>query len=480
MAAASPYFKESQVSGFGMGLALLVLVAFGAASGVMIAMGELQALYVCLSLLACTAVLYDFRVGAVLLVILLPFSASSVFPHELMGIRGLNPINLLVLGTLGSFLLHGRVGYKGAVVPRPLLWLCLVPMVIGGLLGMRHVDEIFTLFYEMMAIEFTTPLSYFRDMVVKPALIAVVAMMIAVAVAKSQKPERFILPVVASIWVVSLLEIVFVALSGVRLGELSGTGAAREFFNTIGIHANDLGRLFLMAYSLMLFTWWEAKDVRLKLLLFITLGLISIALLLTFSRGAWVGFILVNALFLMWKFNAKTLGLGLLAVVVVASFAPGFLIRRISVGFDTGNVDDVSAGRVEGIWAPLLPHIWDSPVWGNGLGSIMWSTPMVTEQMETVNHPHNAYLQAVLDLGFVGLAALLLFYWTVWKGFRSLGSHAYLSPELRGFFQGATAGLLGFFVTGWAGSTLLPEREWVFLWVAIGMMYGMLARRPAA
>ena len=43
-----------------------------------------------------------------------------------------------------------------------------------------------------------------------------------------------------------------------------------------------------------------------------------------------------------------------------------------------------------------------------------------------------------------------------------------------------TAALLGFFVTGWAGSTLLPRYEWVFLWVAIGMMYGMLARRPAS
>ena len=479
MAAATPYFKESQVSGFGMGLALLVLVAFGAASGVMIAMGELQALYVCLSLLACTAVLYDFRVGAVLLVILLPFSASSVFPHELMGIRGLNPINLLVLGTLGSFLLHGRVGYNGTVVPKPLMWLYIVPIVLGGLLGMRHVDDIFPYFYEMMAVDFTTPVSYLRDMVVKPMLIVIVAMMIAVAVAKSQKPERFLAPIVISIWVVSLLEIIFVIVSGVPLGQLAGSGAARGFFLAIGMHANDLGRLFLVAYSLMLFTWWEAKDPRFKLVLFLTLGVISLALLLTFSRGAFVGFLLVNTLFLMWKFNARTLGLAILAAVVVVSFAPGYLYRRITVGFDSGSVDDVSAGRVEGIWAPLLPTIWDSPVWGKGIGSTMWSDPMVTESMEPVTHPHNAYLEAVLDLGFLGLAALLLFYWKVLQGFRALGSHAYLSPVLRGFFQGATAGLIGFFVTGWAGSTLMPRYEWVFLWVAIGMMYGMLARRPA-
>jgi O-antigen ligase len=143
-------------------------------------------------------------------------------------------------------------------------------------------------------------------------------------------------------------------------------------------------------------------------------------------------------------------------------------------------VDDVSAGRVEGLWTPLLPEIWKSPVWGNGIGSILWSQPMVTEVIDPALHPHNAYLEAILDLGFLGLAALMMFYWTVWKGFRNLGSHAFLSPELRGFFQGAAAGLLGFFLTGWAGSTLMPRYEWVFLWVAIGMMYGMLARRPAS
>jgi len=49
---------------------------------------------------------------------------------------------------------------------------------------------------------------------------------------------------------------------------------------------------------------------------------------------------------------------------------------------------------------------------------------------------------------------------------------------LRGFFQGATAGLICFLVTGFAGSSLRPTAEFAFLWTAIGMMYGMRARTP--
>jgi hypothetical protein len=62
---------------------------------------------------------------------------------------------------------------------------------------------------------------------------------------------------------------------------------------------------------------------------------------------------------------------------------------------------------------------------------------------------------------------------------RKLGSNAYLSPEMRGFFQGAAAALIAFLVSGMAGSSLRPTFEFVHLWMAIGMMYGLLARRPA-
>ena len=51
---------------------------------------------------------------------------------------------------------------------------------------------------------------------------------------------------------------------------------------------------------------------------------------------------------------------------------------------------------------------------------------------------------------------------------------------MRGFFQGAAAGLVSFAITGVAGSSLTPKPEYAFLWLAIGMMYGQLARKPAA
>jgi O-antigen ligase len=100
--------------------------------------------------------------------------------------------------------------------------------------------------------------------------------------------------------------------------------------------------------------------------------------------------------------------------------------------------------------------------------------------MTPVGHAHNAYLGAVLDMGFLGLGLLLAYYWHVWKGFRVLGRDEKLSPELRGLFQGATAALVAFFVTSMVGSSLAPKAESAYVWMAIGLMHGLLARRPQA
>ena len=168
-----------------------------------------------------------------------------------------------------------------------------------------------------------------------------------------------------------------------------------------------------------------------------------------------------------------------LGAAVAAMLAPEALYRRITYRWGE-NADAISAGRIDGIWQPLLPEALKSPLWGNGLDSILWSSPMSTGGMVVVAHPHNAYLEALLDMGLIGLALMLLFHWHVWKGFRALGSNPYLTPVMRGFFQGACAALVAFAVACMTGGSLRPHPENALLWIAIGMMYGLLARKPAS
>lgn len=476
-AAASPAIRPAMPAALPLA-AVGGLAVFGVLLGVSLALGELDAFIVSLAVISTIAVLIDFRVGAVLLILFMPIEASRFFPHSIGGITGLNPINILIAGTLASFVLRWNDNAAGRFVSKPLLGLLVLPMLVGGLIGAQNVDRIPDLFYDGGVVNFTDAFGYYRDIVVKPLLMVVAAVLVGGALAKSHKPERFIWPIMLSVWLMAGLAIGFVLYEGASLGELA-SASARKFFSALGLHANDLGRLYAVAYALLLFTWFESRNAALKTMLLVTMGVITLALLFTFSRGAFLGFVIVNLLFLLWKFNSRLLVLALAVGAVGVFFMPGAVIDRVSMGFSTGNWNTVSAGRIENIWLPLLPEVLQSPLWGHGLQSTMWSDALKNGQIFQVTHPHNAYLEALLDVGIIGLALLVAFYLHIWRRFRALGSNAYLSPQMRGFYQGAAAALVCFAVTGFAGSSLLPRPEYVFLWIAIGMMYGQLARRPA-
>ena len=321
------------------GLALL-----GAFWGSAVAVANWNALYLCVSLLGCVFILRDFRIGVVLLILLMPISRSDLFPHAMLGITGLNPLNLLLVATLGSCLLHGLSdGSMRRLVPRPLLWLYIVPILIAGALGSRHVGDIAPFYFMDGQLEFNSVAGYLRELALKPLLMLVYALLVGAAVSKAAEPEKFLVPILISIWVMGSMVIVFVFLSGVTLSHMA-TQSERNLLTTlVGLHANELGRLYLTAYALLLFTWAESKDRGLKLALLASKGLVVVALMITFSRSAFVGFIVVNALFLLWRRNAKTLIFAGLLAAVALLLLPAAVYDRVTTGFGDG-LNAITAG----------------------------------------------------------------------------------------------------------------------------------------
>jgi hypothetical protein len=63
---------------------------------------------------------------------------------------------------------------------------------------------------------------------------------------------------------------------------------------------------------------------------------------------------------------------------------------------------------------------------------------------------------------------------------RALGADLSLGALERGFYQGAAAALASLLVCGLTDGSLAPRAEQVFLWFAVGMMYGRYARRASA
>ena len=453
----------------------MALALFGAFWGALLAVTEGAGLLLFIVAFSMVLILRDFRVGVAIMVLIMPLAQSYMFPHEMFGITGLNPLNLLLMATLTVYFMRA-VGSKslGHFIPKPLFLLFIVPMIVGAAMGAPHVGEIPAVYREFELIFFTDATGYVRDMLVKPLTFVIFALLVAAAFWRSRAPERFVAPLIVSMWVMPLLVVGFLVESGLGIFALSGT-YNRSLLDPLGLHANDVARLFVIAYAILLFMWDRTRNMTLKLALLISMGFMTVALVLTFSRGGWVGWILVNMIYLFSRRNWKTIGLAALALPVFLAFLPGAVWDRIQAG-ENGGADGVTAGRTNLIWEPLMPEMFDHPVVGQGLGAVMFSNAARQEAMPAVTHPHNAFLEAYLDLGVVGLVILLAYWTTVWRNLRRLGRDERIHPNLRGLFEGAAAGLVSFIVAGFAGSSLMPVPEQVFLWFAVGAMYGMSLR----
>src|SRR5689334_14497067 len=172
-----PWHRTTSRSIAYAGIALLCAL-FGAA----VALGELSALYLCLSLIGCAFILFDFRAGVVLLILLMPISSSAVFPRAMLGITGLNPLNLLLAATLVSCLLQGL--FDGSIrrfLPRPLLWLYIAPFLAAGMLGASHFGDIAPAFFMYHVLSFDTVGGYARDLLMKPLFYVAFALLVAAA-----------------------------------------------------------------------------------------------------------------------------------------------------------------------------------------------------------------------------------------------------------------------------------------------------------
>jgi len=448
-------------------LPLVAALVFGA----LIVFAEQNAIAVSIALLASIFIMLDFRRGVVCLIVLMPLSASALFPHSIGGITGLNPLNMLLAATFASLLLNGNAaGTRAHFATKPLVWLYIAPLVLAGAMGSQHIGEVSAEMIEISPGQFNSVGSYLINVVLKPLMLVCFALLVAAAAARSKNPERLIVPMLISISAMCMMTIAFVFLSGASLAELASSGA-RTFLSPLGIHANDLGRMYAVAYALMLFTFAASKDAGLRLLLAASMVLVVIALTLTFSRGAFFGFAVVNILFLISRRQLMTLVLGALLLGGLVILLPGAVFDRIGSGWGS-DINVISAGRVDDIWLPVLPELWRHPFFGNGLSSIAWSGAMRNGTMLAVGHAHNAYLGAALDAGFIGLGLICAYFLHIWKGFRHMSTNPAVPPVLQGFYGGAAAGLVSFLLAAFFGSSLTPAIEQIFLWLAIGMMYG--------
>jgi O-antigen ligase len=241
------------------------------------------------------------------------------------------------------------------------------------------------------------------------------------------------------------------------------------------MHANDLGLFFSMGFSFMLFTGFRATGRLEKIIfLFVTI-LAGLMAALTFSRGTFLGLGTVALYFFFTRRKFKQLITALILLIGVVISLPDAFIERASEGVTRGGRNELSAGRIDHIWLPLLPVAMDSPLIGHGLSSTLWAEPVRRGVVPPVNHPHSAYLATLLDFGLLGGFLVMAFFWSMWKLFNRLKNE---HPEMiwRGYFEGALVCIIILAVQGMTAEMFVPSYSQTYLWLAYGMAVGFATK----
>jgi len=207
--------------------------------------------------------------------------------------------------------------------------------------------------------------------------------------------------------------------------------------------------------ALLAWERWSLKALALTLIL-----VNGACLILTYSRGGWIGLVLTSFVFGLFWVNGwrsrwpqfwRTWGLPLvlfaftlLLIVGIATVEP---LRDRVLSIFAGRADSSNNFRLN-VWASVLDMIGDRPLWGIGPGNAVFNRiyPLYMRPNFSALSAYSVFLEITVEMGFLGLGAFL---WLVLVTFsqacRSL-QRVGLGDPSRFWLIGAiavTAGMLG-------------------------------------
>lgn len=449
---------------------MLLSVFFGAVAGIF---GGLTALLIFLPVLPLIFTLRDYRVGLVVLVLITTFQNTIFLPS----FTGFNIVSYLTVATLASLVFAHSFGrILLAPFPRYIWLLFLLPIGLAAVNGLFHLNEIPISFTHSIRGEiFATPKKYLADVIIKPLLLILVSWMLGTAVLNSKKPERFFWLLVVAPVLPALVVLIYLPLKGYDLHFLASP-EARYVLSQVGLHTTQYGLLFASALSIQLFLVSETKGLA-RLGLLVCMSIVSLALILTFSRLGYFAAFISLMYFLVTQRKASNYLIVAVALLVFSVVFGEAIMQRVSTGLANAlqpgfaatqgmSGEELTAGRIF-VWSHLLPEVWRSPIWGTGVNSTVWSDT-VRSGLAPVSHSHNIYLGALLDMGVAGLICLLAFYGMVFLQFKSLAGNANLSPVVRAAFKGGIVAFVGFLITSFADNRYITVPEQTYIWLLYG------------
>ena len=195
-------------------------------------------------------------------------------------------------------------------------------------------------------------------------------------------------------------------------------------------------------------------------------------LVLTWSRGAWVGFAVATVVFLLLADKrCLTAGILLLPPTAVAISLSDSISNRIASIFSHS---DTSSSYRLGIWKGVWRMLSDVSPYGIGIGEGAFAAvypSYALHGIETAPHSHSLYLQILTELGISGAVIFSVFLFILVQ----MNLSHIASPDSKSGKMvevGIFCGLIAFLVQGVTDYVWYNYRIFLMFWITVGLSVG--------
>ncbi len=242
-------------------------------------------------------------------------------------------------------------------------------------------------------------------------------------------------------------------------------GISMRVYSTLQ-NPNVLAEYLLLTIPLTVGCFFKYKGAGRKLIYGASAAIMGVCMILTFSRGGWLGLLFAAAVFLV-LLDKRFVFLGIAALVGLYFVLPQSVIERFA---SIGNMADTSTAYRVYIWMGTVKMLKDYWLCGTGFGQAAFSKVYPAYALHAVSapHAHNLFLQITCDCGIVGLIFFIIILFLFFKTLCGAASRT-KDKELRYMLLGFISAVCGFLVQSMTDYTFYNYRVMLMFWAVMGI-----------
>ena len=319
----------------------------------------------------------------------------------------------------------------------------------------------------------------------KPGLLTVAFILFALVIGNAVTNREqldvmlsFLVLAAAAVSAYGILQYIF------RWGYQSAAWVDSDMFSSIQFRVpatldnpNMLGQYLILMIPLGGAKLLSARDWFSRAVWFASCGLMCVCMILTFSRGAWLGLLFAGVVFFV-MLNPRLILLAPVALAALWFVLPDAVIDRFA---SIGNLGDASTSYRVYIWMGTLAMLKNYWLCGIGPGADAFNMvyPAYSFNGIIAPHSHNLFLQIVCD---AGIAALGVFLVLLFVYFRMMCTAISREKEWASWVHqiAFTGGVCGFLVQAMTDYSFYNYRVLFLFWayLALGALCTKRSKLP--